>query len=145
MNQQAIWMEKLACREVVERSVRHVDAGDADAFAALFAEDAALLRPGGAALQGREAIRRSYAARPADRITRHLVANTVVDIRADGLARACSYVLLWSGSADAPDGAFGRPAHARQIVGEFDDLLRRQADGAWRIQRREARFVLHAE
>ena len=137
------WLAKLACRELIEQSVRHVDDGDAEAFSRLFTDDAVLVRPSGAALHGREAIRRSYAARPADRITRHLVTNVVVAVDEHGRARARSSVLLWSGTTDAPATAFGRPADARQLVGEFDDQLQRMPDGAWRLHRREARFVLH--
>ena len=47
-------------------------------------------------------------------------------------------------SSDAPASPFGTPADPRQLVGEFDDQLRRLSDGSWRIARREARFVLHA-
>lgn len=137
------WLAKLACRELIEQSVRHVDDGDAEAFSRLFTEDAVLVRPSGAVLHGREAIRLSYAARPADRITRHLVTNVVVAVEEQDRARARSSVLLWTGSVGTPATAFGRPADARQLVGEFDDQLLRMPDGAWRLQRREARFVLH--
>lgn len=144
MNEVDQWLARLACRDVVERSARCVDDGDADGIAALFAPDGVLQRSGGAALQGCEAIRASYAARPADRITRHLVTNTVVDL--DGnTAHARSCVLLWSGSSDDSDSPFGRTAQQRQLIGEFDDLLQQQADGAWRITRRIASFALYRE
>lgn len=145
MNEVDQWLARLACRDVVERSARCVDDGDADGIAALFAEDGVLQRPSGAALQGREAIRASYAARPADRITRHLVTNTVVDLQGSDTAHARSRVLLWSGSSDTPDSPFGRQAQPRELVGEFDDLLQRQSDGAWRIVRRAASFALYRE
>ena len=144
MNEQAQWLAKCACREVIEQSVRHVDNGDAEALSRLFTDDAVLVRPSGAALHGRAAIRQSYAERPAQRITRHLVTGTVVEVAQDDQARARSYVLLWTGSSDAPASPFGTPADPRQLVGEFDDQLRRLSDGSWRIARREARFVLHA-
>ena len=54
-----------------------------------------------------------------------------------------SSVLLCSGNlAHRPDPQ-GRPMRGPPVVGEFDDLLRREADGRWRIARRTARFLLH--
>lgn len=145
MNEVDQWLTRLACGDVIERSARCVDDGDAHGIAALFAEDGVLQRPSGEPLQGREAIRASYAARPAERITRHLVTNTVINLQSDGSAHAKSRVLLWSGSSDTPDSPFGRQAQPRELVGEFDDLLQRQSDGAWRIVRRTASFALYRE
>jgi uncharacterized protein (TIGR02246 family) len=144
MDKQAQWMAKSNCREVVEQSVRYVDAGDAEAFSQLFAEDAVLLRPNGQAIEGREAIYQAYAQRPADRLTRHLVTNVAVDVSADGQARARSYVLLWSGTVAGAASTAGSPADARQQVGEFFDQLTQAANGDWLIQRREAKFVLYS-
>lgn len=145
MNEVEQWLARLACRDVVERSARCVDAGDAEGMAALFTPDGVLQRPSGAVLQGREAIRSSYAQRPANRITRHLVTGTVVELHMNGTAQAHSRVLLWSGSSDTPDTPFGREAQPRELVGEFDDLLQQQSDGAWRIVQRTASFTLYRE
>lgn len=142
MNQH--WADRLACRELIERSARCVDDGDARAFAALFTEDAVLVRPGGQALRGRDAIFQAYAGRPPERITRHLVCNVVIGLDAVDRAWARSDVLFWSGSASAADSPSGRPADAQQRVGAFADTLVRGADGVWRIHRREASFVLHS-
>lgn len=134
-----------ACRDLVLRAAAGADTGDADALAMLFTEDAVLVRPGAQPLHGREAIRAAYAQRPAGRITRHLVANSLVELDASGQAHARSYVLLWTGAAGDPDGPAGRPAQARQMVGEFDDRFLCLPDGQWLIQHREARFVLHRD
>lgn len=136
-------LARLACRELVEHSVRCLDSGDIDAFCRLFTDGAVLVRPSDASLNGREAIRASYAARPASRITRHLLTNVAVELLPGERARVRSYVLLYSGSTDSPATEWGRPAEARQLVGEFDDHLERMPDGCWRIARRQARFVLH--
>lgn len=145
MTDPAPWIDTLACRTLIETSVRHVDAGAAQAFAALFTEDAVLVRPNGSQLEGRSAIQAAYAQRAADRITRHLVANVAVTLEADGRARAHSDVLLWTASTpDEADPVFGRRADARQLVGEFDDQLVKDAGGEWRLQRRQARFVMHS-
>lgn len=132
-----------ACRDTVLRAARAQDLQDWDALASHFTDDAQLLRPGGEALQGRDAIRAAYAARPPQRFTRHLVVSTIVDAEGDGQARAHSTVLLWAGHTDDPEGPQGRPASGPQLLGEFDDRLRREADGRWRIAERLARFVLH--
>lgn len=131
------------CCDTIARAARLADLQQHEAFAALFTEEAELQRPGGAWLRGREAILAAYRERPAERLTRHLIAGTVVDLLADGDAAALSTVLLWSGVRTDPDGPSGRPARGPRCVGEFDDRLRRGDDGVWRIVRRQARFVLH--
>lgn len=133
---------ELACRELVLRAANRADAGDAAGLARLFAADGVLVRPNAQPLQGRESIQAAYAQRPADRITRHLVTNTLVEVDSLSSARALSYVLLWTGSTSDPDTAQGRRAHARQLVGEFEDQFVLESEG-WRIGRRDARFVLH--
>ncbi len=134
-----------ACRDLVLRAAACADAGDAQALSQLFAEDAVLVRPNAQPLQGRAAILGAYAQRPADRITRHLVTNTLVELGEPGRAQARSYVLLWSGAEGDPAGPAGRPAQARQMVGEFDDEFSCDAESRWQIARREARFVLHRD
>jgi ketosteroid isomerase-like protein len=134
---------QLACRDTVDRAAHLADLPDPAGLAALFTADAVLQRPSGDTLVGRAAIQAAYAARPAQRLTRHLVAGTVVDLLPSGEARALSSVLLCSGSLDDTPGPQGRPMRGPPVVGEFDDLLRREADGRWRIAHRTARFLLH--
>lgn len=133
---------KDACRHLVLRAAALADANEPGALAALFAEGGLLVRPGAEPLIGREAIRQSYTQRPAERITRHLVTNIVVEVESETEARAASVVLLWSGSTQDTPGPQGRPAQ-REVVGEFSDRLSLTPEG-WRIARREARFVLHS-
>lgn len=66
-------LSQLACRDTVERAAHLADLPDPAGLAALFTEDAVLQRPSGDTLVGRAAIQAAYAARPAQRITRHLV------------------------------------------------------------------------
>lgn len=134
-----------ACQERVFRAAACADANDAAALAECFAEDAVLLRPNAEPLEGRAAIRAAYQQRPVDRMTRHLVTNLLVEVESPERARARSYVLLWAGSTgDAPTPS-GRPAQARQMVGEFEDRFVRTAEGRWLIERREARFTLYRD
>jgi uncharacterized protein (TIGR02246 family) len=135
------WIAQQACRDLVVQAAACIDAQDYEAFAALFLPDGELQRPGDSRLQGRAAILAAYRARPADRITRHVVTNMRVDLESESLARVSSLVLLWSGSLTAQPGPFGRPAQPRRVLGEFEDRLLQVGEG-WRIARRIARFVL---
>lgn len=134
-----------ACRDVVRRAALKLDANDLDGFAAFFTSDAVVVRPGKEPLCGVDALLASYRSRPASYVTRHLVAGSVVDLRAPDEAHAISNVLLWTGTADHEAGDFGRRAQSRQVVGEFEDTLRLCSDGLWRIAHRQARFLLHVE
>jgi len=132
-----------ACRELVLRSVECTDAHDAAGLAALFAPDGVLRRPTGQPLVGRAAIEAAYAQRPRERITRHLVTNTLVEVESATSAAARSRVLLWAGSTEDADGPQGRPLRGPQLVGEFDDRFVLTGEG-WRFASRDASFVLHA-
>jgi uncharacterized protein (TIGR02246 family) len=134
-----------ACRDVVRRAAMKLDANDLEGFASLFTRDAVVVRPGKEPLRGVEALLASYRARPASHLTRHLVAGSVVDLRAPDEAQVISNVLLWTAVAEDAPGPFGRRAQPRQVLGEFADTLRLCSDGAWRIAHRQARFVLHVE
>ncbi len=130
-----------ACREIILRASAATDANDAAAFAGFFTDAAVLERPNAAPISGREAIREAYAKRSPERLTRHLVTNILVEVQGPDAARTTSLVLLWSGNSKDTIGPQGRPADARQVVGEFHDELTRGPDG-WRIARRKALFVL---
>jgi len=134
-----------ACRDVVRRAALKLDAKDLDGFASFFTRDAVVVRPGKEPLLGVDALLESYRSRPASYLTRHLVAGSVVDLRAPDEAHAISNVLLWTGDAEHEAGDFGRRAQSRQVVGEFEDTLRLCSDGMWRIAHRQARFLLHVE
>ncbi|HEY5754626.1 MAG TPA: alpha/beta fold hydrolase [Steroidobacter sp.] len=134
-----------ACRDVVRRAALKLDANDLDGFAQFFTRDTVVVRPGKEPLVGVDALLASYRARPASYLTRHVVAGSVVDLRAPDEAHAVSNVLLWTGNTDTEVGDFGRRAQSRQVVGEFEDTLRLCSDGLWRIAHRQARFLLHVE
>lgn len=132
------------CKDLVVRSACYSDQQDYDAFVDLFTEDAALTRPGGEPLMGREAILASYRAKPADRLTLHFVTNTVVtDITPDS-ACISSYVMLLSSSTDQPLEALGRKANPRQVAGEFIDRAVLTEQG-WKIAERRAKFNMYIE
>jgi uncharacterized protein (TIGR02246 family) len=131
-----------ACRDLVVRAAHCTDSHRHEDFAALFTPDAVLTRPGGEPLRGREAILAAYRTRPAERITRHLITGSVIELESATRARGLSYVLLWGGETADAEGLSGRPAR-RQVMGEFEDVFTHTDEG-WRIARRDARFVLVA-
>lgn len=135
-------LSRQACIDLVVRAAAYADAGDAQRFAQLFAEDAVLKRPNGEPLEGRSAIAAAYQKRPTGRMTRHLLTNILVEMHGADTASAHSQVLLWSCDDSEPVTVHGRKAHGRQLLGEFNDHFCSTADGHWLIARREARFVM---
>ena len=107
------------CRELVLRAAACADAHDAAGLAALFTAEALLVRPDGTTLEGPAAIEAAYRQRPAERITRHLVTNSLVDIecgrgRAGAQQRAA--VVRYRNRAGRAAGPAGRrQATARQL------------------------------
>lgn len=133
------------CRDLVLRSVAFVDDGNFSALSQLFSTTGILVRSNAEPIQGRTAILASYAQRPVERITRHLVSNILVDVDPHGRASGRSYVQLWSGSKSDPAGALGRPAQPGQNIGEFKDEFIWSPHGQWLIQRREIHFILRRD
>lgn len=133
-----------ACRDLVMDAAARTDAQDHAGLAALFTPDAVLVRPGAAPLQGRAAIEASYRERPAERLTAHLVCGIRLTLGGDARASAVTQVLVWSGSRADEAGPMGRPAAARQALGQFEDSFELTAEG-WRIARRVARFALYRD
>jgi ketosteroid isomerase-like protein len=132
-----------ACRDLVQQAAARTDAQDHAGFAALFTPGAVLVRPNGQSLLGREAIEASYRARPADRITRHLLCGTVFGACEADAAQATTQVLLWSGDAESELGPFGRRS-PQQVLGAFEDRLEHTPEG-WRIAHRVASFTLYCD
>jgi hypothetical protein len=142
MNELESLLIERACSRLVLLAAEHADQHQAAEFATLFVSDAVLCRPNAEPLRGREAIHAAYAQRPADRITRHVIANSRVEVLSATEARATSLVLLWAGSMEDEPGPRGRPARSGQVLGEFDDRFTLTAEG-WRIVSRQASFLLH--
>ncbi|MFG6429562.1 nuclear transport factor 2 family protein [Roseateles sp. LYH14W] len=131
------------CRRTVLRSAHCIDTTDPAGLAALFTPDGELHRPSGEPARGREAIEAAYRNRPAERLTRHLVVSTLVEMQSADTACALSRVLLWVGDAGDPAGPQGRQRRGAPLLGKFADRLRRQPDGSWLIEHRDASFEFH--
>ncbi|MEO6278205.1 nuclear transport factor 2 family protein [Roseateles sp.] len=99
------------CRRTVLRSAHCIDTPDPAGLAALFTLGGELHRPAGEPVQGRAAIEATYRSRPAERLTRHLVVSTLVEMQAPDEACALSRVLLWVGDA----GAIHRLKHRMKL------------------------------
>lgn len=93
------------------------DAHDADGLAAMFTPDGSFARPSDpdSPVVGRENIHAFFRDRPR-RVTRHVMANTVVEMASETEARAHSYVVLYM--AD------------KTLIGDFHDRLELH-DGVW--------------
>ena len=88
------WLDKLEIRELIERSVRHVDDQDAVAFADLF-EDDGVLQLAGTVIAGRDALRSMFGGgapptkwtEPGELLKQpgmtHLTTNPVIDVAGD--------------------------------------------------------------
>lgn len=133
------------CQDLVVRAAACADDMDPAGLSLLFTPGATLVRPNESPISGRDAIRQAYEKRPKDRITRHLITNTLVKVESNMSASARSYVLLWTGSKLSDDGPRGRQADAQKQVGEFEDSFLLSSDGEWLIHQRKARFVLRSE
>jgi hypothetical protein len=126
--------------QLLHRATALTDAGQWDELAALYTEDATMARPSdpGRPIIGREAILHSFSQRP-PRTTRHVLSNLIVDIISADEVRIRSVVTLFAGPP--PVGPGPVPAAPAIMVGGFDDLLRRTADG-WRIAVRSGSMAL---
>jgi hypothetical protein len=134
-----------ACLRLINRFAVYNDLGEFDKLAALFSAEGAFARPTAPDdfIVGRANILASFTSRPAGKLTRHLITNTVVDVQDADHATAISYVTQYSANPDNP-AKLGFKANPAQLVGEYYDSFVRTADG-WKIARRSGRVSITAE
>ena len=136
------WSHEQALHALLVRVTWSIDNGDWPLLATCLHPEAQFIRPGGMALQGREAIVDAYVQRDPDRFTRHVLSNIHLQWTAAQQVTAHSTVTLWSGQhSDAPTPS-GRPAHSPLKLGEHLDNLTLH-DGRWQLLRRQSQFVLY--
>ena len=111
---------------------RHLDAGDFDAFADLFAEDAELLLGPGMRAAGRTAIRDMMAKRLRDRVGKvfHLITSPAVQLDGD----SATAEVMWVVAGEDPSQP-GRVV--LNGLGRHRDELKRE-EGRWVISRRRS-------
>lgn len=139
----AIRIER-ACEQLIIDSAIHNDRKAWADLASLYTADGVVVRPNGERLEGRAAIEASYAATPADRVTRHLCTNLRVHVDGPDAAHALTTVMIVFGfETNDPEVAFGIQPSDHHLVGEFDDCFVR-TDQGWRIAERRASMVMQA-
>jgi ketosteroid isomerase-like protein len=134
----ARWIDRLQIREIVERSVRAIDDGDAATFAELFAEDG-VLQLAGTVFAGRPALRSMFGGgeghprwtEPGQLLKQpgsmHLTANPVIDVDGDAATAETDMIAM----IRSEDG------RARiTLLARYRDRLRRDAGGGWLISSR---------
>lgn len=132
------------CSQLIAQFALANDARDADALTEMFVENGVFIRPTkpDQPYAGREVIREAFRAKPANLVTRHVVANIVVDVLNTTEARAQSYLLLYT----APATETGLPkADAKQLLGAFDDRMVRDSDGVWKFRERRGSLAMTIE
>lgn len=116
--------DEAAIRQAFETALKAAAAGDAAAWAAVYAEDAVLLPPHGASVQGREAIRTWIAALP-----------PLSDVRGDvAELEGRGDVAYVRGSYSMKIAVPGAPVPVDE-KGKYLEIWRRQADGSWKLAR----------
>ncbi|MCX4704538.1 nuclear transport factor 2 family protein [Streptomyces sp. NBC_01373] len=108
-----------------------LDTNRVDDLAELFTPDGVSEIAGMATFEGRDAIRQGYAGFASTQPQLHLVANTVVTSCTEDEATAVSNLAFFQR---------GDSGWAVQLVGRYDDTLRRQ-DGVWRFHKRVTTFL----
>lgn len=134
-----------ACEKLIFEFFEAIDARNDAHLAKLFTADATYARPTdpNAVISGREAIVKTFEARPTGRIARHICSNVRVTVDSPTSAHAISTVILIAGPTEpAAHPQFGYKADARQLIGEFEDVFVKTSEG-WRFSSRRGRMLLH--
>ena len=145
MNTRARTVLSATCHETVLRFFAALDAGRMDEVASAFAADGVWHRQG-AALRGPADVARALAARPAGRITAHLVLNFIADFDDEHNARVRYMVLTYRHDASEL-GQSPAPMVQPYSIAEYNDRMRRDDGdgdgdgGSWRVLERRARNV----
>ena len=132
------------CERLINEFFEAVDLRNEAHLDTLFTEDATYARPitPDTIINGREAIRKSFEARPGGRVGRHTCSNARITVETAERAIGVHRVVLYMGPEQSPDPQFGYKADARVLVGEFADVFVKTAHG-WRFRSRRGRVILH--
>lgn len=128
------------CLRIVHALAFHTDRGEYDLALALFTDDAVMERDG-EKFVGIAALRTAYASRPTNRLTRHVISNTLVTSRGHDSAAATSYVTVYRLPLPPTKQAPPYFAAGPDVLGEHHDTFRRTEAG-WRLSARLTRTIL---
>ncbi|MFD5251985.1 nuclear transport factor 2 family protein [Streptomyces bobili] len=126
-----------ACQRLLLDLIRRLDFQEPASVAELFTEDGTWAWPAGDRLvRGREALRAYFGSRPADRLSRRLMSNVLVEVTSADTASATSYFTTYR--VDGCGGYNGGtlPAGPPVRIGHYEDAFRRSAEGDWLLQAR---------
>ncbi|MEV0735010.1 nuclear transport factor 2 family protein [Streptomyces sp. NPDC050549] len=122
-----------ACERVVLDFVRRLDLGEPSSVAGLFTEDGRWEWPeGDRVVEGREALRKYFGARPAGRLSRRLMSNVLVTLTSPDTAISTAYFTTYR--VDGHHGGMVTAGPPVQ-VGHYQDTFR-EVDGSWLISAR---------
>ncbi|MFE4532917.1 nuclear transport factor 2 family protein [Streptomyces anulatus] len=117
-----------ACERLVVEFVRTLDLGEPGDVAELFTPDGVWeWAEGNRRIEGRDALRAYFGARPADRLSRRLCTNILVTLTSASSATASTYFTTYR--VDGHAGGMLPPRLPVQ-VGHYEDTFRK-ADGRW--------------
>ncbi len=130
------------CTKVVKQFALYNDSKCYEKLAELFTEDASFARPTAPDnfITGRENILAAFQSRPADKITRHIISNIVVDVITTTTAKAHCYATLYSSNEVFSADKVEPQTNVSQIIGEFyDDFV--LTDAGWKISLRSGKII----
>ncbi|MFT3863272.1 MAG: nuclear transport factor 2 family protein [Solirubrobacterales bacterium] len=127
-----------ACRELILTITQHVDHGEAEQAAALFAEDGVLARAG-KEFSGREQLVAAYTD-PPNRLVRHVNGGTVVNLLDADHATAVTYFIAYRHEAEGEAVELPAPLGTPFSLGEWHDGLVRTEAG-WRFSSRRTKRI----
>ncbi|RPK88498.1 MULTISPECIES: nuclear transport factor 2 family protein [Streptomyces] len=122
-----------ACERLVVEFVRTLDLGEPGDVAELFTPDGVWVwAEGDRRIEGRDALRAYFGARPADRLSRRLCTNILVTLTSASTATASTYFTTYR--VDGHTGGMLPPRLPVQ-VGHYEDRFRK-VDGRWLLAER---------
>ncbi|MBC3988244.1 nuclear transport factor 2 family protein [Streptomyces sp. AC563] len=125
-----------ACERLIAAFVRELDLGHPAAVADLCTADGVWEWPGGdRGVEGREALRACFGARPADRLSRHVSTNVLVTLLSPTTAGATSYFTTYR--VDGHEGGMASPRAPVRVGQHYEDTdTFRRVDGRWALATR---------
>ncbi|NUP51750.1 MAG: nuclear transport factor 2 family protein [Catenulispora sp.] len=124
-----------ACERLILEFMRRLDLGQPSSVAELFTEDGVWEWPdGGRRVEGRAALGEYFGSRPADRLSRRMCTNVLVDVESASVAAATTYFATYR--VDGYTEGTMIPARLPVNVGHYEDAFR-LVGGAWLLARRK--------